>query len=1217
MRYLNKVVFINSATIQYAEVQLDGNVHFIGTQGVGKSTLLRAVLFFYNADSQKLGISKEKKSFAEYYFPYQNAYLVYEINREFGPYCILTFKSQGKACFRFINAPYNKDFFISPEGVAYESWEKTKQILDAQKIVYSRKIDRYEEYRDILYGNTTSVAGKNEFEQYAILQSKQYQNIPRTIQNVFLNSKLEAEFIKQTIIMSLNEDNIEINLQNHSHHLKNFQEQLKDIDIFKQPFVQKQAENVLHFQMQYQYHEKEKNSIAQRLSWAYGFLQRNVPRLINKREKANVDKAELLEKVEAAETRFRNKMNKIQGEISIYDNEIKKAKQKLEFYAKQNIDEALTRVNKKQELESQLNQLKKQSQLLTSQFTEASHKYEALLQNLDNSLAVYTSEKKEALLQSREQNAGLKDDARAWFDQIVKDIRLQHKDAIAEAMDVVEAKRLVQQDILVKRNTAKLERYFETEIADLNNIINDLLVSIPQTENKLESFKNQRETLQKRWELDEAGEKQKTERTQERLQAEMAQNQAKLENIADNLRNSESSFYGWLNKNQKGWEKNIGKLLGEDILFNTSLSPQKVIGDAATLFGIQLQLEELPITVKTLAQYQKEAKAIEVAIYEAKKQLVGLRKDEEDRLDKLRRKYNPLVKQAKEGTTEHEYLLERRNNELQQAKLQLRDVMLKADEEKKRVVQEIESQLLDAGEELRMAKEVLTEKELATEKLIKAKAKDLDKKTHAIDEQFAQLQHQIGADVQTFTTDINTKRAAILEQQNSDLESNGADTQRITEVQKTIVLIQNELNYIERMRDLVTEYNKDKRELIDKSDENKERKSLLDKQYTQEQEKFDRQKDAFNEQIKEAQNIIQQIQTQLKQSEEDQKAFSDFEHTDAWQGIIEMYKEEKEIYKTEKRVKLLIDELNSCYYSCKDYMEKLKEAVTKFIGNFSKDNVFKFPDSLQHNQAYHEFAQMLNEFINNSKLETFEKQINERFAGIINLLGKETNVLLSKAGEIQTVITNINKDFESKNFVGAIRKIELRLHDSANSVVQTLKQIKEFNDEHAYDLGALNLFSTVDQTAKNKKAVSLLDQLSKAIIEYKRDIITLSDSFELKFRIEENQNDTGWVEKLSNVGSEGTDVLVKAMINIMLLNVFKESASGRFKDFQLHCMMDEIGKLHPNNVKGILDFANDRKILLINGSPTETNALDYRHIYKLEKDGKRNTRVKRIISNYQ
>lgn len=45
MRYLNKIIFLNSAHVPYAEVKLDGNVHFIGTQGVGKSTLLRLSCF--------------------------------------------------------------------------------------------------------------------------------------------------------------------------------------------------------------------------------------------------------------------------------------------------------------------------------------------------------------------------------------------------------------------------------------------------------------------------------------------------------------------------------------------------------------------------------------------------------------------------------------------------------------------------------------------------------------------------------------------------------------------------------------------------------------------------------------------------------------------------------------------------------------------------------------------------------------------------------------------------------------------------------------------------------------------------------------------------------------------------------------------------------------------------------------------------------------------
>ncbi len=84
----------------------------------------------------------------------------------------------------------------------------------------------------------------------------------------------------------------------------------------------------------------------------------------------------------------------------------------------------------------------------------------------------------------------------------------------------------------------------------------------------------------------------------------------------------------------------------------------------------------------------------------------------------------------------------------------------------------------------------------------------------------------------------------------------------------------------------------------------------------------------------------------------------------------------------------------------------------------------------------------------------------------------------------------------------------------------------------------------------------------------------------------------GWIN--GNVGSDGTDVLVKAMINIMLLNVFKEGATrNQFKDFLLHCKMD-VCKLHPNNVRGILNSPRPN-IFLVNGSPQSFDALAYRY----------------------
>ena len=134
MRYLNKSVFINSANIRYAEINLDGNVHFIGTQGVGKSTILRAILFFYNANKQKLGIRTmaNQKSFDEFYLGHPDSYIIYEVTRENGRFFIMTFLSQGRAVFRFVDCPYDKRFFIDDDGhVGYE-WRSEEHTSELQ-----------------------------------------------------------------------------------------------------------------------------------------------------------------------------------------------------------------------------------------------------------------------------------------------------------------------------------------------------------------------------------------------------------------------------------------------------------------------------------------------------------------------------------------------------------------------------------------------------------------------------------------------------------------------------------------------------------------------------------------------------------------------------------------------------------------------------------------------------------------------------------------------------------------------------------------------------------------------------------------------------------------------------------------------------------------------------------------------------------------------------
>lgn len=389
---------------------------------------------------------------------------------------------------------------------------------------------------------------------------------------------------------------------------------------------------------------------------------------------------------------------------------------------------------------------------------------------------------------------------------------------------------------------------------------------------------------------------------------------------------------------------------------------------------------------------------------------------------------------------------------------------------------------------------------------------------------------------------------------------------------------------------------------------------MFDKQLETESEKHKQQKEKLIQQIGVHNAEIEAINKALSAYQNDFNAFENFAKTETYESVEQFVSSFTDEHKTDNSCTDLINELNTTDNTITRRYVELQEAINKFTGNFQENNLFSFKVKLAERGEFFEFAEMLKEFVEENKIAEYKQRVEERFAHIIRQIGRETNSLIEKEGEISKVINEINNDFVSRQFVSAVKSVELKTIESKNRIFTLLIEIKIFNDEHSFDLGKPDLFSSNGQLNKNEKAISLLKQLIKEMSISKEKEITLSDSFELLFKIVENDNDTGWVEKLTNVGSEGTDILVKAMINIMLLNVFKDKVSKKHKDdFLLHCMMDEIGKLHPNNVKGILQFANDRNIYLINGSPTSLNATDYRYTYLLSKDNKNVTSIRRLV----
>lgn len=1217
MRSLNKIIFINSAAAQYAEISLDGNVHLIGTQGVGKSTLLRAILFFYNADKTKLGIPREKKNFDQYYFPYQNSYIIYEVKREDITYSVIAFKSQGRVAFRFFDARYDKDYFIDQTGKAFPTFEQTMAF--GRDVYHSKIISNYEDYRNILYGNNKGLAA--EFRKYALLESTQYQNIPRTIQNVFLNSKLDAAFIKETIIKSLSEEEIRIDLGTYAHnHLRNFETELNDIKIWSQKnkagkiVVRSQAEAVAIANRSYLFVDQEKKNFSLRLGWFLNSIKSTKPVIEEELEKSTTAETKAGDRLKALKANFDKTQKQLQTDIGIISSQLKDLKEKKKVYDAKNIEAILSRAEKKSGLIFNEQNLKEERQLLAGKFEVIEQQYRARLDQLDTQLEKFKNKITKERLNHQESFGTYKEDLQEKYEALIAQIKKQHREAIRLAENEMQAKDLCLQELKIKEVEIKHTPFFQSETKALQEEKKQLEQKITTAKGVIENSEKEIDHLKKEWKLENSKVENDSKAILDDLERSIQNINKNMESVQRKIDDSKGSFFEWLNTNIPNWGNSFGKVVDEEnVLFSKDLNPILIEENANNFYGVQLDLNAINKQVKTLEDYKEDIKNLSEEV----EKLQSRQKEALENLEKekqtLKRKFRPRINSLKENISSNTYQKEQFSQELTKKENSLHDLEQKAATERTKALEKLQEDRKNLAAEKQDAKDALDKLLARVKREVSAKDKEkrdlISKEENKLNTLFQQLKEE----VRDKEKEIAARTKGIKDKEKSELSKQGADTGRIEEIDKSLEKIEEELESIESNNTVVIEYQKDKRELFDKEPDLRNRRSLLNKELEGTEAEYRRKEDNLLEDLKNKTEQVKELKNQLGQILQDLEKYDDFKKLDWFPEIEKHLNLFNEKDKSNFSGSKLIENITEKHYSGIDKLRNLQETITRFTGNFTEENIFKFPTRFNSSSDYLNFAEELREFLEEDKIAEFETRVNERFSHIIRQIGKETGEMLSKEGEINRVIQKINSDFENRNFVGAIKSMAMRTVESSNKIMKILLEIKAFNDDNGMQLGESNLFSSDDQNNNNARAVKLLKQLLTEINLFKADELKLSDSFGLEFRIVENDNDSQWVEKLSNVGSEGTDVLAKAMINIMLLNVFKENASKKFKDFKLHCMMDEIGRLHPTNVKGILKFANDRNILLINGSPTSYNATEYRYTYILSKNNKNFTTVKRLV----
>lgn len=1220
MRYLNKIIFINSAHIRYSEIMLDGNVHFNGTQGTGKSTILRALLFFYNADKQHLGIKQGQDPFDQFYFDKANSYIVYEVQREIGPYTILVSHHHGSSIFRFIDAPYDKNWFVTETGEVLSEWTKIRQNINKDGIVDIANVDRCQAYRDIIFGNSTD--RKNKFAKYAIVESARYQNIPRSIQNVFLNSKLDAEFVKKTIIESMTDSEEEeaIKLNVYRSQVANFEREFEDIELWYrndrngEPLVRQQANAVIEAYREMIAYEQQITRFIRELNYAVQQAQDKLPVAIEELKEIDGQIQDEQKRKQAMDAEFQKERRSLDQSIGSKDSDLKKIRDKRKQYALQGIDEMLKLQDSEPKLQSERTQQQAILDALTKQYSDIESKYKLLLGTLENNFKAFQNQQTERLNFVRNEVQKKRDKYTQEKQQLLDEAEQRYNDVCTQIDQRIDALQTEKGNLELKKLALQSWQPHETEKNAIKADLHQLYVDEAEAKAGIKAKEQEIESLRAQAQVEVEKIESEYVRSDEQLRNSLQSLQAEQEKINSLLARYKGSLYEWLAQSEIPWEETIGKVIDEErILYAQGLAPVLSNELDNTLFGVQLDLSQVEPNHRSPDDYRKQSEVLGEQIDAIKKQLTDLLLAKEQNVQKISDQLSDKIKPLQQDATNYRVRLDqipqqRRNKQTELASLEQKE----KDERDAKIAEkqgELDAVILNLSQAKgeKETKRALWEKEKRQiNASFEAKGKELKLKLDT-------LRAEQEQELQTEQARYQQQKKQYETERDAELKGQGADIEVINKQKNLIEGIDNLLQKIEQQRRTVFAYLKDKEELFDKEDTIKQEKKGLEEKMQNLQSQFDEKLRRISIRLKDLQDKRNKQDANIKSWQDGLTQYQraiEVEHL-----LSDAYLHEEKGIQTAKSCQLIISELRGAIQFKNSKQSDLKSKVRVFNGHFNPDNIFHFNTTPYDDRDYVDIALSLAEFVEKDKIEEYRKRMSEHYQSILQAVSREVGNLLTHQSEIEKVIRDINKDFVERNFAGVIKSIELRTEQSDDGMMRLLQKIKDFTDEQDFNMGATNLFSSGNKDDVNRKAVEYLLRFMKQLQkEPNKQQLTLSDTFNLQFRVKENDQDTGWVERINNVGSDGTDILVKAMINIMLINVFKKNASrNKNQEFIIHCMMDEIGKLHSTNIKGILQFANQRNIYLINSSPESNNSYDYKYTYLLKKDEKSQTEVHRLL----
>ena len=1198
MPKLDRVVLINSAGFDYLDLPVGGHIQVFGVNGHGKSTVLRSVLFFYVANNQKayFDLPETKSDFVSYYLGEHPSYLIYIVDRGEGQpnYHIAVTRPAERIQFHFVDAPFKQDYYL--DGTLIRSLEAVQKRLREEKCPFET-VNSYEEFKDRIYGITSS--------HFAVFKpatrgSTQVGVLPRVLSGIFTVAQLEADKLKAALTCGVREHTVEpmLDLQMLKNQLQNF----RRINRAVKRYLDYKDDAIMlvdHYYTQYNQLDSDRTQAILNLV----SMAKNLPA-----QKVQLDQAQrvLTEDREQVDRSFEKETGAIKQvlegftkDLAVISDRIRRGEQEQQKYESAEIDRKAKELANLPRWAEEQKVAKAEYDYLTTAHTAETKQKEELLDRLKQS---WTSVR----LNFEEQRAKLR--------QQVQEALEAHDQDKNQAMAALEGDYQRQQTFLRGRRSGldKTRDTLNAEYKKLGEMKEPAeLPQIRQRHAITEDKRRKEFGHMQRLNTEIALHKKEVEHGREKLQREFQEERLKLEGIIEQLKSErekastelrqfDKSLIRFFQTQMPSTSGAAARTLNRDTLFHdASELGAKVVKDAPnSVWGIELSTQKLPSIAST---YDRQA--LEAALQSVKARFA----EAQDKLTACNSRF--VVAQAdfqaqatKAQDAFQQQLSDHANSEQKLAAecARLQSQIATVESQFQQLKQQRAAELESSNTALNRQLKLLQQDEFAADA-------DYQKRKNALTDELAAKRQKVLDNRKARESEITAAEAAekakfeqeaerIEQEFQKALKQKGVDPVALAKAHKRFTDAGAAIQRIEAYREEVAKAEAMKKEFIDPLPANRLQHQSLTASISSENAKISRLKGQYEKDTASLNYRQGELNRLLQECENDGNAVNAFTTRYVEEsGQLEREDITAAPFHRSGAIREYLQGFEDAHASRESISKQADLAARKFLNRFDPETldreVLGFSPIHEHFFWYTFVGAQLKPFVDTNRIASMAKVQTQEFEQLIRNICAKNSAFTDGINQVRQVARLLEAHVAEHNFVDVLESIALKVERVDNTLIQTLAKLEEFSGL-TFDTNQ-DLFGKRADSIQVEKAIETVERLLKEIDNYQKPQLQLTDYFEFQIRVKENGHDMGWRKSLDKIGSDGTDYLLKMLIYLSLIEVYRARAIDPSNGSIVHCILDETGILTPKYVKKVLDYAKSRNIILVTaGQAQQTTGFD-------------------------